>query len=75
MGLPPRLNAGICAATLYVNPILVVPVQADAAGELSIPTPVAASTPIGTSIVAQFVWANTGCCLTMTNGLQITVRK
>ena len=45
------------------------------AGELVIPAPIATTTPTGTSVLAQLVFSNSGCCLTMTNGLQITVRK
>ncbi len=75
LGLPPRVSVPVCSATLYVSPVLVIPVQASAAGELVVPAPIAATTPIGTSVLAQVVWGNSGCCLTMTNGLHVTILK
>ena len=61
-------SLNLCAcALLELNPLLVLPVTANASGESTLPIAIPGSTPLGTAALFQQVWNHTNCCLTATN--------
>ena len=70
LGLPPQVNIPLCTATIYFNPVILLGFQTSPTGTIRVPLTIPNNTPPIT-VLTQFVVANTGCCLTSTNGLQI----
>lgn len=74
LGLGPSIPVvPVCGASLGINPVLVVPATADAQGEVRIPAPVPAGLPASAMVSTQFVFGNSGCCLTATHVLEMRV--
>jgi hypothetical protein len=61
----------VCTADLGINPLLVIPVQSDARGELRIPAPIPGNVPPNSVVSAQVFVSNPGCCVTATHVLEI----
>jgi hypothetical protein len=59
---------------VYTQPLILLGVNADVAGNFQLPGGIPTSTTKGLKVVVQFAFAHTLCGLTASNGLRLVVQ-